>query len=226
MDQRPDHEAVPLGPITLASGLEIPDPRSTIREFVQEWYPMYDGVPVPHDNELRVPEIALSTMLNSRISGNTAGAVWQARRPVEEALPGIPDANLLAVEPDELLPGAEGLRAAVDAVCSVKWAKLAVATKILHKKRPGLVPIFDGYVERQYKRAVPQEERWRRAGWGRYCLALTRLVHRDMLNARQTLVQLSTELADNGTPMTPCRILNALTWKTVDEAERQEGVEE
>ena len=48
--------------------------------------------------------------------------------------------------------------------------------------------------------------------WGDYGIALIKLVHKDMLNVASELRDLQRELEENGTPLTPCRILNALTW--------------
>ena len=194
----------------LPSGLEIPNPRELILSFVRGWYPMYDGVPIEADNQLRVIEIALSTMLNSRISGNTASAIWLAREPIEAAMAMIPsDVDLLMVDHAQVIPGINGIIAAVDSMCAIHRVKLAVTTKILHKKRPALIPIFDSKVDDYYGVLVTENNHH---GWGRYCASLIKKVHADMLAVRDELQELREELDAQGTPMTPCRILNALTW--------------
>jgi hypothetical protein len=72
------------------TGFHVDNPSELLVGFVHHWYPLYDGVSVAEDNELRVIELALSTMLNSRISGNTGGEIWrQARKQLAEALAGI-----------------------------------------------------------------------------------------------------------------------------------------
>jgi hypothetical protein len=167
--------------VKLASGLKIADARKLILAFVEHWYPMYDGVQVLQDNELRVVEIALSTMLNSRISGNTAGAIFRERQAVEDALVSIPPgADLLDVKSGGDIPGANGISQAITAMCDIRRVKLSVSTKILHKKRAGLIPIFDSEVESQYYPrwcpSVPGRL------WGDYALALIKVVHKDMLS--------------------------------------------
>ena len=95
-------------------------------------------------------------------------------------------------------------------MCDIRRVKISVSTKILHKKRPGLIPIFDSEVESQYYPrwcpSVPGRL------WGDYAVALIKLVHRDMLSVASELRELQKALEENGTPLTPCRILNALTW--------------
>lgn len=195
----------------LASGLKINNPRKLILAFVEHWYPMYDGVQVPEDNELRVVEIALSTMLNSRISGITGGAIYREKQAVEEALAAVPPSvDLLDVKVDSDIPGADGISKAITAMCDIKRVKLSVSTKILHKKRPSLIPIFDSVVESQYypQWCPPVPGRL----WGDYAVALMKLVHKDMLSVAGELRDLQRELEEKGTPLTPCRILNALVW--------------
>src|SRR6516162_7411236 len=87
----------------LSSGLEINDPLKLLMAFARVVYPMYDGVPVLQDNELCVPDIALSIMLNSRISGNTGAEIWKIREAVGQGLARIPtDVDLLDVPKDGL----------------------------------------------------------------------------------------------------------------------------
>jgi hypothetical protein len=194
----------------LLSKLNIPNPRKLILAFVEHWYPVYDGVPVAQDNDLRASDIALSTMLMSRISGVTAGYIFRAKEPIEDGLAKIPaNLDLLDVAADDGIPGAEGISQAITAICAVKRAKLAVSTKILHKKRPGLIPILDSVVVGHYAQSCPTDAN---RTWGDYAMALTRLVHTDMLNVPSELRELESELKDNGTPLSPCRILNALIW--------------
>jgi len=194
----------------LKSGLEIPKPRELILGFVKSGYPIYDGVKVAVDNELRVIEIALSIMLNSQISGNTGGEIYNRKKPIEEALKKIPaDVDLLTILPGETIPGLEGIAEAVDEMCSIHRVKLSVSTKILHKKRPYLIPIFDSWVESQYYRLIPGHSNME---YGEYCNAMVRLVHEDMISVKQELLDLCKMLKKNGTPMTPLRVLNAMTW--------------
>ncbi len=50
-------------------------------------------------------------------------------------------------------------------------------------------------------------------------MALTLLIHRDMLSVAGELQDLRCALKENGTPMTGCRIFNALLWAVLGEHE-------
>lgn len=196
-----------------ASGFNVLNPRKLLLRFVNDVYPMYDGVEVAQDNQLRIVEISLSTMLNSRISGNTGGKIWLKRAAVEASLSHIPPKiDLLDITPDESIPGETAIEQALDSMCDVPRCKLAVATKILHKKRPGLIPIFDSVVQDHYWRGLPKAYRHASCSWGKYAIELTRLVRADLNSVRDEILELRNELEKNHTPLTGCRILNALMW--------------
>jgi hypothetical protein len=195
----------------LRSGLEIGNPRKLLRAFIRQWYPMYDGVAVAQDNQLLVTDIALSTMMNSRLGGTTGALIYRARGPIESGLSKIPAGlDLLDVVPGDELPGAAGISEAIAGMANVPRVKLSSATKILHKKRPGLIPVLDTVVEAQYfpKWCQPVPGR----GWGDYAVGLIRVFHLDMLSVALELRELEYELEAAGTPLTPCRILNVLMW--------------
>ncbi|MDR3635988.1 MAG: DUF6308 family protein [Isosphaeraceae bacterium] len=195
----------------LRTGLEISNPRKVLRAFVKQWYPMYDGVLVFQDNQLLVTDIALSTMMNARLGGTTGAFVYRARGPIESGLAKVPAGlDLLDVVAGDDIPGAAGISEAIAGMASVPRVKLSAATKILHKKRPGLIPILDTVVEAHYfpKWCQPTPGR----GWGDYGVSLIRVFHQDMLSVAVELRDLEYELEDAGTPLTPCRILNVLMW--------------
>jgi hypothetical protein len=56
---------------------------------------------------------------------------------------------------------------------------------------------------------------------GDYAIAVTRLVHRDLLGVASELRDLRCALRRKGTPMTGCRILNALMWAVLSRNEGQ-----
>ena len=194
------------------TGFEVVRPLELLRGFVRNWYPMYDGVEVPEGNHLRIVEIALSTMLNSRISGNTGAEIWRRSRvSVESALSGIPAGlDLLDVPGSSSIPGEGGISQAVSAMCCVPRCKLSVATKILYKKRPGLIPIFDSLVERHYWPVWCPTRKDR--SWGDYAVDLTRCFHRDLLSVATEIRELRKVMAEDKTPLSGSRILNILIW--------------
>ena len=70
----------------LASGLELQRADQVFDVFVGQEHEKYDGIKADTDSVLRPEEIAISILVNSQISGNTAREIWEKRGPVEAAL--------------------------------------------------------------------------------------------------------------------------------------------
>jgi hypothetical protein len=199
------HGCSPEEAMRLESGLDIPDPWEKLREMRERWHDAYDAVPVETDSELRVWEITLSVMLNNQTSGNTAFDIWEKRAPIERALRGITDADL--IEANNGLSGQDQLSELIDAICSIRWVGLASATKILHKKRPALIPIFDSRVHGYYCR-----RKYCSIKTGNHFIELTLSFHADLLSVEGELRELHQRFAQIGKPLTHSRILDHLIW--------------
>jgi hypothetical protein len=193
----------------IASGLEIYKPSESLETFIAHEYEVYDGVRVAQDDFIRPEEIALSMMVNSRITASTASEIWRKRKPIEEALSGIvPRCSIC--DDDAAIPW-DSLEKAISGICRVPGAKVAVATKVLHKKRPSLIPILDSVIVSHFH--IPSV---RDRSWGGYAVALSKLFREDLLSVRPEIERMSCSLAARGKPITPCRIFEILMWVTLE----------
>jgi len=98
----------------------------------------------------------------------------------------------------------------------IKYAKLAVASKILYTKRPALIPMMDSVVQEYYKRAYPDYD------WSWKCAPLAEQLMRhfrdDLLAAKPQLTALGAELEKEHRTLSLVRLLELLIWM---ETERQ-----
>ena len=170
---------------------------------------------VPRDNSLGPVEIALSIMINSQVSGNTAEGIWYLRERINESLTQIPDVNLTANAQGADIPGSSGISRAISEMCGIPRVKLSTATKILHKKRPSLIPILDRIIESHYWSELKANSR--DDGWGDYAVKLIGAFRRDLFGVQKQIHDLADGLAAAGTPLTECRILEVLMWATLSE---------
>lgn len=196
----------------LRSGLCVRNPLRELGKMVRRWYPVYDGVCVQQDDELRPTEIVLSVMLNSRISGDTGALIWQHRREVERHLANIPaGVDLIDLPGGAELPGIDAIARAFDSLCGLRRVKLGTAAKILHKKRPALIPIIDSRVYGYYHKRVIH--RWRRGlSYGDQVAELVSHIHADMLSVENELRDLAKRMRANRTPLSHVRILDYFLW--------------
>jgi hypothetical protein len=197
--------------LKLPSGVCIPECQRKLSTFAEQEYELYNGVAVPMDSTLTIHDILLSVMVNSRLDGGRAASVWQNRARMEQALAVIPaSASLLDAEQE--IPW-EALERLFDAA-RVRGAGLAVASKILHKKRPALIPMLDNVVLGYYRSSYPHG--WKGLGPGGTAVKAMKHLREDLLAVKPEIDTLCSRLAENGWRMTQVRALEALVWMQLE----------
>ena len=91
-----------------------------------------------------------------------------------------------------------------------------IVSKVLHRKRPDLVPLYDSRIFEAYTApgAIPRADRPLLAGLHASCSARRcATTCRPRPTAFAALEQLA---ADEGSPVTQLRILDILVWRTAD----------
>lgn len=195
----------------LASKLDIPCPESLLGDYVCRFYSWYDGQYVSQDCTLSEDNIWLSRELGSRLTYCERDAILAKGSKIGDKLQDIPsDVDLLDIPEGGKIPGERALSELITIMCNIPGVKLAKTAKIIHKKRPGLIPVLDSVVECHYwPRWVPSVPGRR---WGDYAIALIRTFHRDMHSVAGELREMRDQAGERGTPLTPCRILDILIW--------------
>lgn len=186
---------------------EVEDVEEKLARYLSDGgWELYDGVKTAQDCELTIGDMVLSVTLNSRL--NTRRQVWQVwkgKLAVEEALTRISaDASL----EDEVIPWEE-LRNLFQAMCAIEDIAGAKATKILHKKRPRLIPIYDSILEEYCKKRIP---RWSSLSWADGLVEYMKVFRIDLLANRNNLHVLCDMMAARGWPITPVRAMEVLIW--------------
>lgn len=193
--------------VQLLSGLTIRNPFAKLLAFAEEEYATYDGVETPLDCTITIHDITLSVMMNSWLMATGGRSVYRARERIGRALERIaPEASLL--DDHEAIPW-EAIHALFDEFETISGAKLAVATKILHKKRPQLIPIFDSVLFSHHEQTYPD---LRGLKMGPVAVRAMEVFRDDLLAVRERIGALASDLAERGFPLTPVRVLEALVW--------------
>jgi hypothetical protein len=194
--------------LTLQSGLTIQDPLGKVRRFCDGEYALYDAVEVARDSTLTVHDILLSVAVNSGVDAKALNSIWHGRRRLEQHLALI-EPELDLADADAQIPW-DTIARMFEEFDHIRHAKLAVGSKILHKKRPALIPMMDEVVRRYYESAHP-DFRW---SWkcGPLAGQLMRHFREDLLAARSHLEVLASSLAAEGHRLTPVRLLEMLIW--------------
>jgi hypothetical protein len=202
----------------LPSGVAVDLSADRLGRFCREEWAYYDGIVDDTPDEIVPIDVLATLAMNSYIQG--AASIRQIHRDVARRcnwlLSEIPvNADLTTYDLD--LSIARGL---LSEACSVRGVLLAVATKILHRKRRSYIPMLDNVIVNAYLEAAGRTALKNRAqeadgapGVGVYVMDRFR---RDLEAASEPLQSMASDLAAAGTPMTSVRILEVMTWMSIE----------
>ncbi|MEX2236501.1 MAG: DUF6308 family protein [Dehalococcoidia bacterium] len=142
------------GSLTLQTGARISNLLDALRETYQKQPELaqYDLVGVGADNALRSPELQAAAPLIPGFSPQIIDILAQRDHQISEALNGIKAGAALS-EPAAEIPW-DAVRSLIRATVA-PGIGLSRATKILHKKRPALIPVIDEPIMRYALRVTP-----------------------------------------------------------------------
>jgi hypothetical protein len=140
-----------------SSTTSIPDCLTKVIEYCRPFneggvaaYEAYDKFPVQNASTLSAFDILLANNIGANLSGENFVRLWRNREEIEKRLAKVPsdlDLPELSSDDEDLW---ENLRELFIA-CWCKGVSHSKITKILHKKRPQLIPIVDGeFVAKKY----------------------------------------------------------------------------
>ncbi len=200
---------IALPPLVLRNGTRVENVLGTALEFLQQdsSYRSYDLAPVKQDDVLTEADIRVANAMIARMSQQVIASIHLRAPIINAALARVPPGATLAVATDAI-PWQE-LEELMGAMQGIPEVKLARQTKVLHKKRPALIPILDSVVE-TYLRHV---EGLRRTGDpARDAVSLIASYKRELDGNLPTLQHLRAELRKRGIDLTECRLLDLFIW--------------
>lgn len=158
-------------PLNLANGLVLPDATKLVEQkFTSFRWGWYDGVVTPSDR-IEPVDFAITVAMNSRATAGRMAEFMKVAGAVEVWLQKIP-VDLCLADVDDGSCDWDAVQGMFEAACAAPGTKLSVASKILHRKRPHLVPILDRVVvDRHYWLALTgfpsstQPPAWFDASW-------------------------------------------------------------
>lgn len=206
-----------MNSMTLLSGLTIDRPLDRLLKFCREEYEFYDATPDPDPNSFGLLDVLITAVVNSRV--DTADKI----RGVVRGFLALDSRLLKAIPIGASLESDDWPRTNVERLLAesmlIRGVKLSVATKVLHRKRPNLIPMLDSVLVDHYLDAYP------RRGWGaeledtkrkrRSAHAAIEIMDRfrsDLVESRQDIISLVQMIEAEGFKLTTVRILEVLIW--------------
>jgi hypothetical protein len=206
--ERQTSQSEPCGPLLLRNGTTIIEPLSLALRFVMKdgSYRAYDEPHVAHDNSLSIDDVKMANKIQGRMGPLVIQAIMRVVADVEPLLAQIPAGTCLMAS-EKSIPWTP-LRRVFEIMLNVPEVGLARATKILHKKRPSLIPILDSIVEKylQMGGGINAQNKPELA------LELMRRYKIDLDANANTLRSICDVLKRRGINLTECRLLDIYLW--------------
>ena len=209
--------------LILACGTrEIFDPTSLVEDYLDAArprshrfaWPLYDGlVTNGRADELVTGDFLAPTLLGAKIDSDVMGGLVAIHPELQKALSALPALEHLADAGEEECDAVAALwRPLDDTSVGTTDIKGSLVGKVLHRKRPGLVPVWDSRVFTFYRDAgcllVPQGSH----SWEEYMRQLTRAMVGDLRANADAFTELTMLAPAGGPPLTPLRALDIVVW--------------
>jgi len=208
-----------VDPIKLCAGtLEVEHPDELLLDYLDirngYSYPSYDrlvtnGSPTLVDGDLLAP-----ILMGVDIDAGRFGLLREMI-PALEAVADLPDVSLEDADDDHVMCVA-GLFGILDEPrYSGRGVRGTIVSKVLHRKRPDLVPIYDSRIFEAYT-APGVLPRTLDRSWQEFMRMLCTQMREDLRAERPAFEQLQARARDMDTPVTKLRILDILVWRATD----------
>jgi hypothetical protein len=177
-------------------------------------HPAYDEYDTGSSTfELNDGDLLAPTLLNAAPTARAFYSLQRVRPQLTEALGRIPVGLTLSESVRRgTMPALLGdLVAVLDGPEPPTGASLTTLLKVLHRKRPDFIPLYDQFVRRCY--VGPGEpfpvHRQRRRSWRDYAVAIAHAMDDDLSGQREVF----TDLHRPAPPVSRLRLLDVLAWK-------------
>ncbi|MGZ4620362.1 MAG: DUF6308 family protein [Frankiaceae bacterium] len=201
---------------------EVLDAESLVAEYVTPHkpglryaYPYYDGLVTNNDNQtLCTGDLLAPALLGVSVSLDRMHTLTRLmpllQRSLDALSPGIDLASADEVTLDLVASLYDPLD---DPSVEDRDVKGSLLAKVLHRKRPSLVPLFDSKVRvfYQHESCVPPAPKLGR-GWRDYMQLLLRAMQEDLRANADELRRLSRLVPPDGPPLSPLRVLDIVVW--------------
>jgi len=201
-----------IGGIEVDRGLALESARGYLSRRDRFGYPAYDSF-ASEGGPWRISDadFVAPVLLNAEMNSRTFYALEGIRDHLEHWLAGVPlDARLVEAGPAELTKLGE-LFSVLDSDDLPVDARGALLAKVMHRKRPAFIPLYDRLVDYCYRGVegapIPKD---RKRGWRAFLPLLGQGIIDDLVAGREFFEQVAA-LATNPV-ITPLRALDIVAW--------------
>lgn len=177
-------------------------------------YPAYDTLETNGSAQLVDGDLLAPALIGAHIDSSRF-ALLREMLPALEIVADLPEVALQDADEDHVMCVA-GLFGILDEPrYAGRGVRGTIVSKVLHRKRPELVPIYDSRIFEAYT-APGVIARATDRSWQQFMALLCMQMRDDLQAEASAFAALQALAAAEGTPVTQLRILDILVWRTAD----------
>jgi len=198
----------------------VSDARQWVKDFLngkpgQYGYPSYDGYRTNDDpSRLCDGDLLAPVLLNVQMKIKSFADLKDHREALESSLKMVPCGLELADADDAALEKIGGAYAILDQPTRPRNIQGTTLAKILHRKRPALIPLYDKRVKRVYQDSadapVPPVKR---RHWAEFMRLLAISIRQDLNRAPEQWDEFMAFAPPDGPPVSRLRVLDIVAWR-------------
>ena len=208
-----------MTPIKLCAGtLEVEHPDEVLLDYLDirngYSYPAYDRLVTNGGPELVDGDLLAPVLMGVHIDAGRF-ALLREMLPALDAVAELPEVSLEEADDDHVMCVA-GLFGILDEPrYAGRGVRGTIVSKVLHRKRPDLVPIYDSRIFEAYT-APGVIPRSLDRSWQEFMRKLCTQMRADLQAEHDAFEELQLAAEEAGNPVTKLRILDILVWRATD----------
>ena len=208
-----------MDPVTLCAGtLEVEHPDQVLLDYLDPRngyaYPSYDTLITNGSSELVDGDLLAPALMGVEVD-RARFRLLRDMLPALEGVADLPPVALQGADDDHVLCVAGIFGMLDEPRYAGRGVRGTIVSKVLHRKRPDLVPLYDSRIFEAYTApgAIPRSTD---RSWQQFMALLCRQMRADLRAAADAFGQLEKLAAEQGAPVTQLRILDILVWRTAE----------
>lgn len=199
--------------------LPVSDPESLVADYLNPSYgyawPAYDTLVTNDAATLVTGDLLAPALLEAHVDAARFGVLVE----MLPQLAGVGDLppRSLAEATDDDIAAVAGLFAVLDTEqYRRRGVRGTIVSKVLHRKRPDLVPLYDSRIDAGYRASgqIPHDPH---RSWVHFMDHICRLMRDDLQREAESFDALVTFAAERGAQITALRILDILVWMSLED---------
>ena len=208
-----------MDPVTLCAGtLEVEHPDHVLLDYLDPRngyaYPSYDTLVTNGSAELVDGDLLAPALMGVEIDRGRF-RLLREMLPALEGVADLPPVALQDADDDHVLCVAGIFGMLDEPRYAGRGVRGTIVSKVLHRKRPDLVPLYDSRIFEAYTApgALPRSTD---RGWQQFMALLCAQMRADLQAEAAAFAHLEQLAAEHGSPVTRLRILDILVWRTAE----------